>query len=273
MQNRFITLLLSVISCVVVFGQAPAPAKPAASKTAPKTGVAKAPANPLALTPAQSAKLLKPESFKLSAPPEYKVKFTTLKDQSFVIDVHKDWAPLGADRFYNLVKSGFFVGVRFYRVVSGFVVQFGVNPDPKVTAAWSGAPIKDEPQKQSNTKGRLTFAKGGPDSRTTQLFINYGDNSRLDTMGFAPIGEVTEGMDIVEGLFSAYGEMPPRGAGPDQMRLMQEGEKYLKESFPNLDTIKSAVVTFPLAAPAPAAKKAAPKAAAAAPKTAPAQKK
>jgi peptidyl-prolyl cis-trans isomerase A (cyclophilin A) len=268
-REQMRTAFLALIIGTFAFAQAPAvsPAKPAPAKPAPakpgagKTGTAKAPAK-TGLTPAQSAKLMNPSSLKATAPPEYKVRFTTLKDTSFVVDVHRDWAPNGADRFYNLVKSGFFVGVRFYRISPGFVVQFGVSPDPKVSLAWAPARIPDDPVKEKNTKGRLTFAMGGPNTRTTQLFFNLKDNSMLDGMGFAPIGEVIEGMDVVEGLFNGYGEIQEQGGhGPSQMKLMAEGEKYLKANFDNLDTIKSTVVIWP-EAPAPAkpsaGKKAAP---------------
>lgn len=214
---------------------------------------------------------MKPATLKATAPDEYKVKFTTGKDESFVVDVHRDWAPNGADRFYNLVKNGFFTGVRFYRVSPGFVVQFGVSPDPKITQAWVDAKIPDDAVKEKNTKGRVTFAMGGPNTRTTQLFFNLKDNSPLDGMGFAPIGEVVERMDVVEGIFSGYGEIKEQGGqGPAQMRVMSEGEKYLKADFDKLDVIKSATVIWPETAPAkPAMKKAAPapaKSAAPAPK-------
>lgn len=227
------------------FAQAPAvktaPAKPAVAKPKP------APAPPaLGPTPAQTLKLMKPAMLKATAPPEFKVKFTTTKDKSFVVDVHRDWAPLGADRFYNLVVNGFFTGVRFYRVSPGFVVQFGVSPDPKITQTWVASKIQDDPVKEKNTKGRLTFAMGGPNSRTTQLFVNLKDNSQLDPMGFAPIGEVSEGMDVVESLFGGYGEIQEQGGkGPEQMKVMMEGEKYMKANFNDLDQIASATVTWP----------------------------
>jgi peptidyl-prolyl cis-trans isomerase A (cyclophilin A) len=270
------TFLILAIAGSVAFAQTPAPTKPAAVlKTATsKAPVAKPAASKAAVT---NPKLLNPAALKATAPPEFKVKVTTLKDQTFVVDVHRDWSPMGADRFYNMVKNGFFTGTRFYRVSPGFVVQFGVNPDPKVTRAWAASTIKDDPVKEHNTKGKLTFAKSGsPDSRTTQLFINLKDNTTLDAMGFAPIGDITEGMDVVEALYSGYGEIKEQGGnGPEQMKVMEEGEKYLKTNFDNLDTIKSATVIWPVAAPAPA-KKPAPavqKGAPAVQKTAPAAQK
>lgn len=253
-----------IFACgAAAFAQAPAPtpakpsaAKPSAAKPAvgAKPGVAKTGA---AVKPGISPRLLNPKALTATAPPEFKVKLTTLRDKSFVIDVHRDWSPNGADRFWNMVKVGFFNGVRFYRVSPKFVVQFGVNPEPKVTQAWAGANIKDDPVKSSNTKGKLTFAKSGsPDSRTTQLFVNLGDNSRLDSMGFSPIGEVIEGMDVVEDLYSEYGEIREQGGGgPEQMKVMAEGEKYLKENFDKLDTIKSTTVIFAAPMPPPPAKK------------------
>ena len=276
------SLFLVLISAGIALAQTPAPAKPtAAPKAAPKTAApaaktakAAAPA-PLGPTAAQRVKLMSPASLKAVAPAEYKVQFITLKDQSFVVDVHRDWAPQGADRFYNLVKNGFFTGVRFYRVAPGFVIQFGLSPDPKITLAWRSAQIKDDPVKEKNSKYRLTFAMGGPNSRTTQLFFNLRDNSPLDGMGFAPIGEVVDGTEAVDAIYSGYGEIAEQnGPGPSQRKLAEEGEKYLKANFDKLDTIKSATVISgepPKAAPA---KPAAAKPGAAAPKkAAPAAKK
>lgn len=177
----------------------------------------------------------------LTAPAEFQVKFETSRG-NFVVKVVRAWAPLGADRFYSLVKNGFYDGTRFFRVLAGFVAQFGIHGDPKISAAWREANIKDDPVKSSNTKGRICYATGGPDTRTTQLFINYGDNSKLDEMGFAPFGEVVEGMDVVEGLYAGYGEGAPRGRGPDQGRIQAQGNEYLEKMFPKLDFVKTARV-------------------------------
>jgi peptidyl-prolyl cis-trans isomerase A (cyclophilin A) len=178
--------------------------------------------------------LLKPEEATAKAPAKFKVKFTTTKGD-FVVEARRAWAPTGTDRFYNLVKLGFFTDIGFFRVVPNFVVQFGIHGNPKVAAAWKAAPIKDDPKsKQSNDKGTLTFAKGGPDSRTTQLFVNFKDNPRLDDMGFPPIGKVVEGMDVVEKINQEYGEQP------NQQRIQSEGNEYLKDIFRRLDYIKSA---------------------------------
>jgi peptidyl-prolyl cis-trans isomerase A (cyclophilin A) len=175
------------------------------------------------------------------APATYKVKFETTKGD-VTVEVHRHWAPKGADRFYNLVKSGFYDNVRFFRVLSGFMAQFGINGDPALMAKWRNTPITDDPVKQHNTRGTVTFATAGPNTRTTQMFINYGDNGQLDGMGFAPIGKVTSGMNVVDKLYSGYGEGAPRGAGPDQQRMQTEGNAYLTKSFPKLDYIKKATI-------------------------------
>ena len=176
-----------------------------------------------------------------SAPPaaEFRIKFTTTKGD-FTVRVVREWAPLGADRFRELVTSGFYDGARFFRVLPGFVAQFGINGDPAVSKKWDGSEIKDDPVKQSNARGRITYATSGPNTRTTQLFINYGNNVKLDKMGFSPFGEVAEGMPVVESLFSGYGEGAPQGKGPDQDRIEKEGNAYLKRDFPKLDFIKTA---------------------------------
>ena len=171
----------------------------------------------------------------------YKVNFDTSKG-AVLIEVHRDWAPLGADRFYTLVKSGYFDGARFFRVLPGFMAQFGVAGDPKVTAKWKDANLQDDPVKQSNTRGMVSFATAGPNTRTTQLFINTADNSRLDGQGFSPIGRVTDGMDVVDHFYSGYGEGAPDGNGPAQPLIEEQGNAYLEKSFPMLDYIKKATV-------------------------------
>jgi len=178
---------------------------------------------------------------KEQAPATFRAKFTTTKGD-FVVEVTRDWAPLGADRFYNLVKNHFFDGAAFFRVLPGFVAQFGLSPRPEVSRVWATANIKDDPVKQSNLTGYLTFATAGRNTRTTQLFINLGDNRNLDSMGFAPFGKVVEGMDVVQQFYSGYGEGAPQGNGPDQGRLTNEGKPYLDKSFPLLDSIKVALI-------------------------------
>lgn len=179
--------------------------------------------------------------FATQAPDSFRARFATTKGD-FVIAVHRAWAPQGADRFYNLVRSGFYDGVRFFRVMPGFMAQFGVHGDTAVTAAWRERRIQDDPVRRTNLRGMVTFATAGPGTRTTQIFINYGNNDRLDGMGFAPFGQVVEGMEVVDALYGGYGEGAPRGRGPDQFRLNVEGEKYLARQFPKLDKINKATV-------------------------------
>jgi peptidyl-prolyl cis-trans isomerase A (cyclophilin A) len=189
---------------------------------------------------AQSA-LSNPAALTEQAPATYKARFDTTKG-TFVIEVHRAWAPRGADRFYNLVKNGFYNDVRFFRVLEGFMAQFGINGDPAVMAKWRSASISDDPVKQSNRRGMITFATAGPNTRTTQVFINYGDNNNLDGMGFAPFGRVVSGMKVVDSLYAGYGEGAPRGRGPDQGRLQTEGNAYLKKNFGRLDYVKKATI-------------------------------
>jgi peptidyl-prolyl cis-trans isomerase A (cyclophilin A) len=177
---------------------------------------------------AQAAGIANPAALSEQAPPVYKVRFDTSKGP-FVVEVHRDWAPNGADRFYNLVKNGFYDDTRFFRVISGFMVQFGINGDPKISAPWRSATISDDPVKQSNKRGYITFATSGRNSRTSQVFINFADNAALDSQGFSPFGRITSGMNVVDALFSGYGEGAPSGRGPSQARIQQEGNAYLKK--------------------------------------------
>jgi len=190
---------------------------------------------------AQAANLGNPSSLNEKAPAVYKAKFDTSKG-TFVIEVHRDWAPNGADRFYNLVKNGFYNDARFFRVINGFMVQFGISGNPDLSALWREATIPDDPVKQSNTRGMVSFATAGPNTRTTQVFINFGDNSALDGQGFAPFGQVASGMNVVDSIYGGYGEGAPRGRGPDQGRIQTEGNAYLVEAYPKLDYIKKATI-------------------------------
>jgi len=174
------------------------------------------------------------------APDLFKVALDTSKGP-VVIEVHKDWAPLGVQHLYELINRGYYDGNRFFRVTRAYV-QFGVNGDPKISSMWSTANFRDDPVKGSNTKGTVSYAKIGPNSRATQLFINMRDNKDLDKQGFAPIGKVIEGMDAVEGFYSAYGDMPPRGQGPDPTKIETQGNAYLDSRFPRLDYIKKATI-------------------------------
>jgi peptidyl-prolyl cis-trans isomerase A (cyclophilin A) len=167
-----------------------------------------------------------------TAPAEFKVKFETSKG-AFVVEVHREWAPNGADRFYELVKSNFYNEARFFRVVPGFVVQWGIPKDPTVAEKWRKNHIQDDPVAHDNELGAITFASSGANSRTTQVFINLADNARLNPMGFAPFGKVIEGMDVVQSIYSGYGQTP------DQNQIQKQGNAYLQGRFPELDYIKS----------------------------------
>jgi peptidyl-prolyl cis-trans isomerase A (cyclophilin A) len=231
----------------------PPPAEPAKPATPPppaepaKPAEAVEPAKPAEpARPGESASvpaaLLEPAKLAEKAPAKFKAKFVTSKGE-FVVEVQRDWAPNGADRFYNLVKSGFYNDTRFFRAIKGFMVQFGIHGEPKVNAVWREARISDDPVKESNKRGYLTFATAGPNTRTTQLFINFGDNTQLDGMGFSPFGKVAKGMDVVDKLYTGYGEGAPGGRGPHQGRLQAEGNAYLKRDFPELDYIKQVTIT------------------------------
>jgi peptidyl-prolyl cis-trans isomerase A (cyclophilin A) len=193
---------------------------------------------------ADKTKLTNLAAFSEQAPATFKASFDTSKGP-FVITAHRDWAPIGADRFYNLVKNGYYDDVRFFRVIDGFMAQFGMHGTPAVQSAWgaSSARLKDDPVKQGSKRGYVVFAHAGPNTRTTQLFINFKDNSSmLDKQGFAAFGEVTSGMDVVDKLYSGYGDGAPQGRGPEQGRITAEGNAYLTKSFPKLDYIKSAAI-------------------------------
>lgn len=182
-----------------------------------------------------TASLLHPASLHATAPAVYDVKFHTTKGD-FTMQITRAWAPIGADRFYNLVEHHFYDGAAFFRVIKGFVVQFGINANPDISAVWQNANIKDDPVSQSNGPGYVTFATGGPNTRTTQAFISLVNNARLDAMGFSPFGKIIEGMDVVNQLYSGYGE------SPDQGKIQSQGKVYLEKSFPKLDTIITARV-------------------------------
>jgi peptidyl-prolyl cis-trans isomerase A (cyclophilin A) len=188
--------------------------------------------------------LLNPASLTAKAPAEFKVRFTTSAGD-FTVQVHRDWAPLGADRFYNLVRRGFFTNASFFRVVPGFVVQFGLSANPAINKVWDQANIHDDPVTKSNKRGTLVFATAGPNTRTTQLFINFGDNGRLDAMGFAPFGEVIDGMDVVDKIYSGYGQQP------NQELITAQGDAYISQNFPKIDKIKLARILPAVPAPAP----------------------
>jgi peptidyl-prolyl cis-trans isomerase A (cyclophilin A) len=185
-------------------------------------------------------KLMNPAALTEKAPDVFQAKFETTAG-TFVIEVTRAWAPNGADRFYNLVKNGYYDNCRFFRVLKNFMAQFGINGDPKLNAVWRQAQIKDDPVKKSNTRGYVSYAMAGPNTRTTQLFINYNDtNAQLDGQGFSPFGKVVDGMKVVDSLYAAYGEGGQ--GGPDQNRIQMEGNAYLDKGFPKLDAIISATI-------------------------------
>ena len=213
-----------------------------AAVAVPQPSRAEPAAQPSATTPpAPSAvpinpALLKPDAAKTTAPAKFKVKFSTAKGD-FVVEATRTWAPLGVDRFYNLVKLGFYTDIAFFRVVPDFVVQFGIHGNPEVAKVWKNATIKDDKKtKQSNLKGTVTFAKSGPDTRTTQLFVNFKDNTKLDKMGFPPIGKVVQGLDVVDAINKEYAEQP------DQSMIQASGNSYLRDIFPRLDYVRSAEI-------------------------------
>jgi len=230
MARALVLTLLFAIGC-----STPAPA-PAATGGEPAAG-GDASADAVPVDP----KLLDTEAANATAPDQYDVEFETTEG-TFVVTVHRDWAPIGADRFYNLVAIGYYDDSAFFRVVQGFMVQFGIHASPKVAAAWKPARIADDPRKQPNRRGTISFANSGPNSRTTQVFINYSSHAQLDQMGFAPFGEVTRGFEVVQKLHSGYGDGPPNGPGPDQRDIERSGSSFLRKQFPELDWIETAKI-------------------------------
>ena len=229
------------LAVLLVLGAAFAGGCRRAESPAPSPSPTTAVATP---TPSPRPVILDPSRATERAPDRFRVRFETTRGP-FVVEVTRAWAPRGADRFYNLVRAGYYDDVAFFRVIEGFMVQFGINGDPAVNAVWREARIPDDPVTQSNRRGMLTYAMAGPDTRTTQLFINFRNNESLDAQGFAPFGRVVEGLPVVDSLYSGYGEGAPRGMGPDQGRAQGEGNAYLRGSFPRLDFVKTARVVEP----------------------------
>lgn len=190
---------------------------------------------------AQKPSLKNPASLNEKAPDTYRARFETSAGV-FVVEVNRAAAPLGADRFYNLVKNGFYDEARFFRAIPGFMVQFGIHGDPAVSSVWRNARINDDPVKDTNAPMTITFATAGPNTRTTQVFINFGNNAALDKQGFAPFGKVVQGQDVVNKIYTGYGEGAPRGKGPEQGRIQMEGNAYLMKEFPKMDYIKKATI-------------------------------
>ncbi|HEX9185522.1 MAG TPA: peptidylprolyl isomerase [Vicinamibacteria bacterium] len=243
MKTRF--ALLVVLGVILASGcrraetpaPSPSPTAVAIPTPTPRPETTPSPAGP-------GAALHDPSRATEQAPDRFRVRFETTRGP-FVVEATRAWAPRGTDRFYNLVRAGYYDDVAFFRVIEGFMVQFGIHGDPRVNAAWRVARIPDDPVAQSNRRGTVTYAMAGPDTRTTQLFINFVDNASLDSQGFAPFGRVVEGMAVVDSLYSGYGEGAPRGMGPDQGRAQAEGNAYLRGSFPRLDLVKTARVVKP----------------------------
>ncbi len=226
---------------LALFGCGKSPPEPAgeSSPASSSAGTASAATSPPPSGPLASVvhpDLLDPSKASAKAPDVFKAKFTTTKGD-FVVEVHRDWSPGGADRFYNLVRMGFYDDTRFFRAVDGFMVQFGISGDPAVTRQWTTATIPDDSVKQSNKRGYVTFAKTGmPNSRTTQIFINTVDNSRLDGMGFAPFGQVTQGMEVIGALYKGYGD------GLNQGAIQAQGNAFLDAQYPKLDGVRHAEI-------------------------------
>lgn len=228
--NRAFPLLLVLIfgACSQADRQEPSPASKAGSR-------------PATAAPERHPALLLPELAHEKAPDTFQVRFHTTRGL-VLIEATRDWAPLGVDRFYNLVRIGFFKDAAFFRAVKDFIVQFGVSGDPAVNKVWSIATIPDDPPRMSNERGYLSFAKGDANSRTTQLFINLKDNPDLDASGFVPVARVIEGMDVVDRLYTGYGELHPTGNGPRFQLLNLQGNAYLRMHFPKMDYLESAEI-------------------------------
>ncbi len=243
-MNAPLPMVVAALALAACSKSAPEPAASGLSASAaavadqPASAPSSRPSGPLAST--LNPDLLSPSKASDKAPDVFRARFTTTKGD-FVIEVHRDWSPNAADRFFNLVKMGFYDDTRFFRAIEGFMVQFGINGDPAVSAKWQEQGIPDDPVKQSNKRGFVTFAqRNTPNTRTTQVFISYGDNSRLDASRFVPFGQVVQGMDVVDALYKGYGEGSPMGAGPDQGRIQTEGNAYLDAKFPKLDGVRHA---------------------------------
>jgi len=235
--TRALWLSIAVLAAASCTAETPT-AAPAPPPTPAPAAVA---SEPVAVNP-----LLHPEQAAETAPAVFRVKVETSKGP-FVIRVERAWAPNGADRFYNLVTLGYYDDTYFFRVLRDphpFMAQVGFNGDPNVTAAWQAVPIPDDPPTHANVRGTVTFAMTSrPNSRTTQFFVNYADNSYLTQYGgFAPIGEVEQGMEVVDSLYAGYGEGAPQGSGPSQGLISERGNQYLKKSFPKLDWIMTAKI-------------------------------
>src|SRR6202795_909767 len=247
-KSGWTTIAAMLFFAVATCSEARAQAAPAQTPAQPKSATGTTTTHKAPAASPYDRALLRPALLIAKAPATYQVKFTTTKGD-FTLSVTRAWAPVGADRFYNLVRRHFYDNTSFFRVLKGFVVQWGISAYPPVSAAWSRAPIKDDPVVQSNLRGSITYAMGGPNTRTTQVFINLVDNNRLDGMGFSAFGLVTEGMDVVEALYAGYGEGAPDGQGPQQDLIEKSGRPYLDKGFAKLDSIVTTTLTLHPGAP------------------------
>ena len=246
MRDSFrIAVLVLTYSIIPIVVAAQTPAQTPAKKPAA------APNAPAAKATSFDPALLQPATLRAKAPAEYDVKFVTTAGD-FTVKVTRAWAPNGADRFYNLVQHHFYDGAAFFRVLPGFMAQFGLSAYPEVSKVWETATIKDDPIVQSNHRGFVSFATAGPNTRTTQVFINYGNNEALDRSGFSVFAVVSDGMEVVDKLYNGYGEGAPDGHGPAQDLIGSRGRAYLEKSFPKLDSIRSATLVPAAAATVPA---------------------
>ncbi len=243
------TSKIVVLACACsIFSIAAAAQTPSPAPEKKPEAAANAPAAKATL---YDAALLEPATLRAKAPAEYNVKFVTTAGE-FTVKVTRAWAPNGADRFYNLVAHHFYDGAAFFRVLPGFMAQFGLSAYPEVSKVWETATIKDDPILQSNHRGFVSFATAGPNTRTTQVFINYGNNEALDRSGFSAFAVVSDGMEVVDKLYNGYGEGAPDGHGPNQGLIGSRGRAYLEKGFPKLDSVRTAtlVPAAPAAAPA-----------------------
>jgi peptidyl-prolyl cis-trans isomerase A (cyclophilin A) len=238
MSRHSVALAVALPSVVLAAcGSGPMPL--AQEPTAPPAATSSAPALPTPPAAHHAPEELDPALATARAPEVFRASFTTTKGD-FVVEVHRSWAPNGADRFYSLVKLGFYDDTRFFRAVPDFMAQFGLSGDPAVTAKWRQASFADDPVTQSNLRSFLAFARSGhANSSATQVFVCYENHPSLDRTGFAPFGQVVQGMEVVDDLYKGYGEGAPAGTGPDQYRIEKEGNAYLDREFPKLDRILS----------------------------------
>jgi peptidyl-prolyl cis-trans isomerase A (cyclophilin A) len=231
MNRKFSSLTLLVAASLVGACGGGEPQEQASTQEAAQAEPVLDPASPL----------LTPEELTEAAPATYRVRFETSVG-TIVVQVNKAWSPNGADRFYNLVKNGYYDDTRFYRVVEGFMAQFGLKGVNAIDQAWRNASFPDDPFTRSNGRGTITFAHAGANTRTTQVFFNFKDNTHLDPSGFTPFGEVVEGLDVMDRIYSGYGELPPAGKGPDYGKAWVQGNKYLDQDFPEMTKVISATL-------------------------------